>query len=152
MGFSSASSSEVGRINKFFAGFQATDKAPSGEVYDGVLRRQSTDGCTSALLEVPEGSQSHASNLAALPDGSLGLVWFNGDEEGVHNVILFAKLTAGADRWSTPIQVSGEPSRSAQNPVLFYDEPSACLMVLHTSQVRLRVLVGEQGRLSMVRV
>jgi hypothetical protein len=147
----SSDPSEVGRINEFFQGFQPTDAPLSGEVYDGVLRH-STDGCTSALLEVPEGSQSHASNLAALPDGTLGLVWFNGDEEGVHNVILFAQLSVGSDRWSHPVQVSGEPSRSAQNPVLFYDEPSACLMVLHTSQVRPRGFVGGRAAQAWCRV
>src|SRR6185503_1206113 len=49
---------------------------------DGVVRDSPEPGRRQALLPAPQ-VQNHAANLAVLPDGSLGCVWFAGTQEGV---------------------------------------------------------------------
>jgi predicted neuraminidase len=83
---------------------------------DGVLRGTDEPGRRQALLPAPQ-VQNHAANLAVLPDGSLGCVWFAGTQEGVPDIsIWFSRLDG--DAWSDPVQLSDDPSRSEQNPVL----------------------------------
>ncbi len=91
-----------------------------------------------ALLDAPAGSSNHASNLLQLPNGNLLCAWFSGTREGASGVAIFvARLPAGTDRWSQPVVVSRESSRSAQNPVLFCDAERGRLTLLHTSQIAL---------------
>jgi predicted neuraminidase len=83
---------------------------------DGVLRATDEPGRRQALLPAPQ-VQNHAANLAVLPDGSLGCVWFAGTQEGVPDIgIWFSRLDG--ELWSEPIQMSDDPTRSEQNPVL----------------------------------
>jgi len=78
--------------------------------------------------------QSHAANLAVLPDGDLGCVWFGGTQEGVADIsIWFSRLARGASAWSAPVQLSDDATRSEQNPILFA-EPGGRLWLLHTAQ------------------
>jgi len=98
--------------------------------------------------------QSHAANLARLPDGDLGCVWFGGTQEGVADIsIWFSRLARGAARWSEPMRLSDDATRSEQNPILFV-APDGKLWLLHTAQksghqdtafVRCRVS-GDGGR------
>jgi predicted neuraminidase len=61
--------------------------------------------------------QNHAANLAVLPDDSLGCVWFAGTQEGVPDIsVWFSRLDGSF--WSQPVQLSDDPTRSEQNPVL----------------------------------
>jgi predicted neuraminidase len=99
-------------------------------VDDGVVRRTDEPGRRQALLPAPQ-VQNHAANLAVLPDGSLACVWFAGTQEGVADIsVWFSRLDG--DRWSEPIQLSDDPTRSEQNPVLCVHDSTVWL--LWTSQ------------------
>ncbi|WP_290062342.1 sialidase family protein [Amycolatopsis solani] len=103
------------------------------EPLDGLVRpHPHLPGVRSAFLP-PPGPQSHASFLCALPDGDLLCAWFGGSSEGNPDVsIHLARRPAGSDRWSAPQQVSDDPSRSEQNPVLHHD--GEVLRLLYTAQ------------------
>jgi predicted neuraminidase len=83
---------------------------------DGVLRATDEPGRRQALLPAPQ-VQNHAANLAVLPDGSLGCVWFAGTQEGVPDISVWYSRLDG-EAWSEPVQLSDDPTRSEQNPVL----------------------------------
>lgn len=87
------------------------------------------------VLDLPAtGVQSHAANLAWLPDGALGCVWFGGTQEGLSDIsVWFSRLEAGARAWSAPQQLSADAARSEQNPILF-DAPDGRLWLIHTAQ------------------
>jgi predicted neuraminidase len=99
-------------------------------VDDGVVRRTDEPGRRQALLPAPQ-VQNHAANLAVLPDGSLACVWFAGTQEGVADISVTLSRLDG-DRWSEPIQLSDDPTRSEQNPVLYVHDSTVWL--LWTSQ------------------
>jgi predicted neuraminidase len=103
-------------------------------LFDGVLRPDPTDARrTNAYLATPT-VQSHASILATLPDGDLGMVWFGGTQEGVGDIsIWFARHAMGTDRWSEPTQLTDDSQRSEQNPILF-STPTGALWLLYTAQ------------------
>jgi predicted neuraminidase len=80
------------------------------------------------------GVQSHAANLATLPDGHLGCVWFGGTQEGLSDIcVWFSRLAPGAAAWSTPVRLSHDEARSEQNPILF-TAPDGRLWLIHTAQ------------------
>jgi predicted neuraminidase len=98
---------------------------------DGVLRATDEPDRRQALLPAPQ-VQNHAANLAVLPDGSLGCVWFAGTQEGVPDIsVWFSRLDG--DVWSEPVQLSDDPTRSEQNPVLHVRD-SGEVWLLWTSQ------------------
>jgi predicted neuraminidase len=100
---------------------------------DGVVRATDEPGRRQALLPAPQ-VQNHAANLAVLPDGSLGCIWFAGTQEGVPDIgIWFSRLDATSDTWSEPVQLSDDPTRSEQNPVL-HDAGDQTVWLLWTSQ------------------
>jgi len=79
--------------------------------------------------------QNHASFLMPLPGGDLGCVWFGGTQEGVPDIsVRFSRLAPGAERWSDPVTLSDDPTRSEQNPLLF-PAPDGRLWLLWTAQV-----------------
>ncbi len=79
--------------------------------------------------------QNHASFVTPLPGGDLGCVWFGGTQEGVPDIsVQFSRLAPGAERWSDPVRLSGDPTRSEQNPLLF-PAPDGRLWLLWTAQV-----------------
>ncbi|HEY8718654.1 MAG TPA: exo-alpha-sialidase [Pengzhenrongella sp.] len=102
---------------------------------DGVLRRVPGDPARwSAYLPAPT-VQSHAANLARLPGGDLGCVWFGGTQEGIGDIVVwFSRLAPGAEVWSAPVQLSDDPTRSEQNPVLF-TAPGGAVWLLYTAQL-----------------
>jgi predicted neuraminidase len=98
---------------------------------DGVVRPTDEPGRRQALLPAPQ-VQNHAANLAVLPDGSLACVWFAGTQEGVPDIsVWFSRLDG--DAWSEPVQLSDDPTRSEQNPVLHVHGPET-VWLLWTSQ------------------
>jgi predicted neuraminidase len=108
--------------------------APDRSLFDGVLRADPADTRrVNAYLAAPT-VQSHASLVATLPDGDLGLAWFGGTQEGVGDVsIWFARLAPEASKWSEPTRLTDDPQRSEQNPILF-PTPSGELWLLYTAQ------------------
>lgn len=78
--------------------------------------------------------QNHAANLAYLPDGTLTCVWFGGTMEGMGDISVYmSRLAPGADGWSPPEQLSNDPTKSEQNPLLFV-APDGRVWLLYTSQ------------------
>ena len=108
--------------------------APDRSLFDGVLRADPADPQrVNAYLAAPT-VQCHASMLATLPDGDLGLVWFGGTQEGVGDVsIWFARLAPGAEKWLEPVRLTFDAQRSEQNPILF-PTPTGELWLLYTAQ------------------
>ncbi|GLQ56969.1 sialidase family protein [Devosia nitrariae] len=75
-------------------------------------------GLTEAYLPSPM-VQNHAAFIERLDDGTLACLWFGGTLEGKSDISIYGStLAPGADRWSAPVQLSRDPERSEQNPVL----------------------------------
>jgi predicted neuraminidase len=76
---------------------------------------------------------SHAANLLELDNGDLLCVWFSGSGEGNPDTnIVMSRLPAGGSEWTVPMELSSDPERSEQNPVLF-QAPNGHLWLMHTS-------------------
>lgn len=79
--------------------------------------------------------QSHASNLLLLENGDLLCAWFGGSQEGTSDISIYlSRLPAGSKEWTPTQQVSDDPNRSEQNPVLFKDPESSDLWIFYTAQ------------------
>lgn len=76
--------------------------------------------------------QNHAAFLCEPPGGPLTCVWFGGTMEGKSDISIFLSRF-GARGWETPVQMSDDPERSEQNPVLFPD-PQGRLWLIYTAQ------------------
>mmetsp|Transcript_63756 Transcript_63756/g.201646 ORF Transcript_63756/g.201646 Transcript_63756/m.201646 type:complete len:591 (-) Transcript_63756:33-1805(-) len=91
-------------------------------------------GPSVALLGQPK-QQAHASTMCELDDGTILMAWFSGEEGEGNVVILVSRLEPGATKWTDPIIVSQDKTRSAQNPVLFKDPViNNTIHLYHTSQ------------------
>ncbi|MEV8286338.1 sialidase family protein [Streptomyces niveus] len=101
---------------------------------DGVVRAHPDDPSRhEAFLPAP-AVQNHAANLAVLPDGDLGCVWFAGTQEGVPDISAYFSRLSSDDTWSEPVRLSDDATRSEQNPLLFVT-PSGALWLLYTAQL-----------------
>jgi predicted neuraminidase len=70
----------------------------------------------------------------ALKNGDLACAWFGGSQEGAADISIYmSRLPQGSRQWSAPIQLSDDPTRSEQNPVLF-PAPDGRLWLLYTAQ------------------
>lgn len=97
---------------------------------DGILR-PAGPGRAEALLPSPR-VQNHAAYLARRPDGTLDCLWFAGGLEGKADICIHrATLENGV--WSQAEQLTNDPDRSEQNPVLFHP-PGGRALLLHTAQ------------------
>jgi len=102
---------------------------------DGIVRPAETDKARREAYLPSACVQNHAANIMPLPGGDLGCVWFGGTQEGIPDIsVYFSRLSAGGDRWSQPVRLSDDPSRSEQNPILF-PAPDNKLWLLWTAQV-----------------
>ncbi len=78
--------------------------------------------------------ENHAANLVELANGDLLCAWFAGTEEGASDVnIVMSRLPASGDRWSWPVRMSDDDTRSEQNPLLFA-APDGTLFLFYTAQ------------------
>ncbi|WP_066334068.1 sialidase family protein [Azohydromonas lata] len=100
----------------------------------GALRTHAEDAARQ-VADLPSlRVQAHAANLMFLRDGALGCVWFGGSMEGKSDICVFmSRLEPGLNQWSEPVQLSSDPDRSEQNPILF-PAPDGSLWLLHTAQ------------------
>ena len=103
---------------------------PNGRIY------QNADmGTLEALLPTGGYKTAHAPALLELPSGDLLCAWFAGTYEGSADIhIICSRLPAGADTWLPPVEISGDPKRSEQNPSLFYG-PDNAVWALYTAQL-----------------
>lgn len=96
--------------------------------------------------KIPAGTYltCHSPAMLELPNGDLLCCWFAGSYEGEPDVsIVCARLPKGADRWTDPVLVSGDPERSEQNPSLF-NGPDGAVWCMYTAQ-----LARENGKDNM---
>lgn len=78
--------------------------------------------------------QNHAAFIELLDDGSLACLWFGGTLEGKSDISIYGTMLApGAERWSPSVQLSNDPERSEQNPVLTRTGQGNWLL-FHTAQ------------------
>jgi predicted neuraminidase len=63
--------------------------------------------------------QNHAAFIELLDDGSLACLWFGGTLEGKSDISIYGTtLAPGSSSWTPSVQLSNDPDRSEQNPVL----------------------------------
>ena len=86
---------------------------------------------------MPNGGyrSGHGPALLELPNGDLLCVWFAGSFEGNADVhIVCSRLEKDSEAWTEPVDVSGDPERSEQNPSLFYG-PDGAAWCMYTAQL-----------------
>ncbi len=86
---------------------------------------------------IPNGGyrSGHGPALLELPNGDLLCVWFAGSFEGNADVhIVCSRLEKDGEAWTEPVDVSGDPERSEQNPSLFYG-PDGAAWCMYTAQL-----------------
>ena len=102
---------------------------------DGRLYENEEMGTVEARL--PDGGYptAHAPALLELPNGDMLCCWFAGTYEGSADIrIICSRLERDGDRWSKPVDISGDPTRSEQNPSLFYG-PDDAVWAINTAQL-----------------
>ena len=102
---------------------------------DGRLYENAEMGTVEARL--PDGAYptAHAPALLELPNGDMLCCWFAGTYEGSADIrIICSRLERDGDRWSKPVDISGDPTRSEQNPSLFYG-PDNAVWAIYTAQL-----------------
>ncbi|SMQ69123.1 Predicted neuraminidase (sialidase) [Devosia lucknowensis] len=117
---------------------------------------QGVEGRSEAFLPSPM-VQNHAAFIERLDDGTLACLWFGGSLEGKSDISIHAStLAPGATRWSEAVQLSDDPDRSEQNPVLWRNGRGEW-QLFHTAQpsgnqdeclLRARPVSLENGALS----
>ena len=102
---------------------------------DGRLYENEEMGTVEARL--PDGGYptAHAPALLELPNGDMLCCWVAGTYAGSADIrILCSRLERDGDRWSKPVDISGDPTRSEQNPSLFYG-PDDAVWAIYTAQL-----------------
>lgn len=78
---------------------------------------------------------NHAAFLQWLDDGTLACAWFAGTLEGRSDIFVhLSLLSRDAEAWGPAAQVSDDPERSEQNPVVFTDPVTGAIGLFHTAQ------------------
>ncbi len=102
--------------------------------WDGQIWLNEDMDLLEALMPTGGYPTAHAPAMAELENGDLVMCWFAGTYEGSADIrIICSRLPAGEDRWTSPVDISGDPERSEQNPSLF-NGPDGRLWAIYTAQ------------------
>lgn len=102
---------------------------------DGKVYYNAEMGTVEAIVPPGPWPTCHGPAMLELPNGDLLCCWFAGTFEGDADIhIVCARLPKGADKWEEPVNVSGDPTRSEQNPSLFYG-PDGAVWCMYTAQL-----------------
>ena len=103
-----------------------TYKKLPGLTWDGTIYENEEMGTLEALLPTGGYPTAHAPAMVELPDGTLLCCWFAGTYEGSADIrIICSVLPKDGAQWLPPVDISGDPTRSEQNPSLFYGPDNA---------------------------
>ncbi|HSF93042.1 MAG TPA: exo-alpha-sialidase [Paracoccaceae bacterium] len=99
---------------------------------DGVMR-DAGNGRSIAFLPSPR-VQNHAAFLLPTANGGLRCAWFGGALEGKADICIHqSTLDPATGIWGPAEQLTSDPDRSEQNPVLF-NSPDGRHLLFHTAQ------------------
>lgn len=106
-----------------------------GLTWDGTIYQNDEMGILEALIPHGDYPTAHAPAMLELPNGDLLCCWFAGTYEGSGDVhIIVSRLPNGSTSWSVPVDISNDPTRSEQNPSLFYG-PDEAVWAMYTAQL-----------------
>lgn len=106
-----------------------------GLTMDGQVYYNAEMGTVEAIIPPGPWRTCHGPGMVELPNGDLLCCWFAGTFEGDADIhIVCARLPKGADKWEEPVNVSGDPTRSEQNPSLFLG-PDGAVWCMYTAQL-----------------
>ena len=106
-----------------------------GLTMDGQVYYNTEMGTVEAIIPPGPWRTCHGPGMVELPNGDLLCCWFAGTFEGDADIhIVCARLPKGADKWEEPVNVSGDPTRSEQNPSLFLG-PDGAVWCMYTAQL-----------------
>lgn len=118
---------------------------------DGRVYRNAEMGILEAFLPAGGYATAHSPALLELPNGDILCCWFAGTYEGSADIrIICSLLPNGTDRWLPPVDISGDPERSEQNPSLFYG-PDKKVWAMYTAQLDRQVGKDNMQYTSVVR-
>lgn len=102
---------------------------------DGRIYANEDMGTLEAFLPTGGYPTAHAPALLELADGTLLCAWFGGTYEGSADIrIICSRLEPESGRWTEPVDISGDPNRSEQNPSLF-NGPDGAVWAVYTAQL-----------------
>jgi len=102
---------------------------PDGRIYENMDM-----GTLEAFLPSGGYPTAHAPALLELPDGAMLCCWFAGTYEGSADIrVICSRLEKDGLKWSEPVEISGDPERSEQNPSLF-NGPDGAVWAMYTAQ------------------
>lgn len=106
-----------------------------GLTWDGAVYENDEMGTLEALLPTGGYPTAHAPAMVELPDGDLLCCWFAGTYEGSADIrIICSCLPKDGTAWLPPVDISGDDTRSEQNPSLFYG-PDGAVWAMYTAQL-----------------
>lgn len=103
--------------------------------WDGTLYENPDMSTVEALLPTGGYPTAHAPALLECENGDLLCAWFAGTYEGSADIrIICSRLNKDTGKWSEPMDISGDPTRSEQNPSLFA-APNGEIWAIYTAQL-----------------
>ena len=101
---------------------------------DGKIYKNNALHTLESLIPNAPFESCHAPDLLELPNGDLLAVWFAGSDEGNNDIsIVLSRLDHDSDRWTDPVKVSDDDTRSEQNPSLFLKSENE-IWLIYTAQ------------------
>lgn len=102
--------------------------------YDGQIYENQDMGTLEAAMPTGGYPTAHAPALLELDNGDMLCCWFGGTYEGSADIrIVCSRLAKGETKWTVPVDISGDPERSEQNPSLF-NGPDGAVWAMYTAQ------------------